>query len=318
MNKQVKTGLKWGSGVIMGLFVLISTLSSFYVLEEYERGVVTRLGNVSHVAQPGLNWKVPFIDDVHIADTRVESFFRNQSVGTKDGQAFDNVKFTFTHKILTDDQSILNLYREFGPNFNYEDRVLADLALDRAKAVVGKYPMEDFMPQRENIRMKAYAAVREAAEEYGVTVKEVQLSDVQFSQKYKARLEQVAAARARAEEAKQQEREAGFLADKAIEQARGRAESKEREADAEAYKTRVESQETADAIEREGRAKAAALQAQANVKNLEGIVSLTQAEAQKNWNGVFNPNVAMFGGNGGGSGLLPFLNIADQIEPKKK
>ncbi|QDP60391.1 MAG: putative band 7 family protein [Prokaryotic dsDNA virus sp.] len=321
--ENVKKG--WSTGKIVGwvgvgimsLFLLVAGLSSFYVLEEYERGVVTRLGNVSHVATPGLNWKVPFVDSVHVADTRVESFSRNQSVGTKDGQAFENVNFTFTHKILTDSDSILKLYEQFGPNFDYEGRVLSALALDRAKAVVGQYPMEEFMPKREEIRMKAFNAVREAAEQYGVTVQEVQLADVQFSSKYKARLEQVAAARARAEEAKQQEREAAFVAAKEVELARGRAEAKERAADAQAYQTRVESTETAAAIQREGEAKAAALKAQASVlANSKGLVEFTQAEAMKNWDGKFNPNVAMFGGDGGGAGLLPFLNVSDQISKK--
>lgn len=317
MNAQVKRGLKIGGWSIGGLIVLIICLSSFYVLEEYERGVVTRLGNVSHVATPGLNWKVPMVDSVHIADTRVNSFTRNQSVGTQDGQAFENVSFTFTHKILTDSDSILKLYEQFGPNFDYEGRVLSALALDRAKAIVGQYPMEEFMPKREEIRLKAFNIVREAAEQYGVTVQEVQLSDVQFSNKYKARLEQVAAARARAEEAKQQEREAGFIAAKEVELARGRAEAKERAADAQAYQTRVESIETANATKREGEAKADALKAQANVlKNSEGLVALTQAEAMKNWDGKFNPKVAMFGGAGNGSGLLPFLNVSDQIKSK--
>lgn len=309
----------WSAGGILALFLLIAGLSSFYVLEEYERGVVTRLGNVSHVAQPGLNWKMPFVDDVHIADTRVSSFSRNQAVGTKDGQAFENVKLSFTHRILTDDASILNLYRQFGQNFDYENRVLAELALDRAKAVIGQFPMEEFMPKREEIRIKAFNAVREAAEQYGVTVTEVQLADVQFSKKYKDRLEQVAAARARAEEAKQQEREAAFVAAKEIELARGRAEAKERAADAQAYQTRVESMETAAAIQREGEAKAAALKAQASVlANSKGLVELTKAEALKNWDGTSTPSVVISGSAGGGMGsLVPFMNMNEMLTQKK-
>lgn len=320
MHAGVKKGLKIGGWSIVGLFVLITVLSSFYVLEEYERGVVTRLGNVNHVAQPGLNWKIPFADEVHVADTRVESFYRNQPVGTKDGQAFENVKFTFTHKILTDDTSILNLYRQFGQNFDYEGRVLAELALDRAKAVIGKYPMEEFMPNRERIRTEVFNAVREAAEEYGVTVKEVQISDVQFSRKYKERLEQVAAARARAEEAKQQAREAEFTANKQIELARGHAESKERQAAADAYAIEVNSVATAEAIRREGEAKAAALKAQAEVlKNSQGLVELTKAEALKNWDGSSTPSVVITGSSGNGvGGLVPFMNMNEMLTQKSK
>lgn len=313
MNANVKRGLKIGGWSITGLFALIVVMSGFYINDEYERGVVTRFGEFQEVTGPGIQFKIPFVDSVHKADTRLNSDDFTTQVATQDGQSM-GVTLTINHKILTDTASISNLYSQFGPQFDYKGRILARLAVDRAKGVIGQYPMEEFMPRREEIRLKAAQVVTEAAQVYGVNIEDIQLSDVQFSPKYKQRLEQVAAARARAAEAQQQAREAEFTANKQIELARGIAEAKERQADAQAYQTKVESQETAAAIEREGRAKAASLQAQANVKNLEGIVSLTQAEAQKNWNGEFNPNVAMFGGNGGGSGLIPFLNVSDQID----
>lgn len=313
MNKQVKTGLKWGGIGIGGFFVLILFLSSFTILDETERGVVTRLGEIQGVEQPGWVWKAPFIDSVHVADTTIDSFEYQTNAATQDGQSM-GVTVTINHRILTDENGLKALYRTFGQDFNYEQRILGRLAVDRVKGVIGQYPMEEFMPKREEIRMKAAVAVTEAAQEYGINIEDVQISDVQFSPQYRQRLEQVAAARARAEEARQQAREAEFTAAKAIEVARGKAEAQERQADADAYEIRVNSEQNAAAIQREGEAKAAALQAQANVRNLEGIVSLTQAEAQKNWDGKFNPNVAMFGGEGGGSGLLPFLNVADQIK----
>ncbi|MDE9571747.1 SPFH domain-containing protein, partial [Xenorhabdus bovienii] len=33
-------------------------------IKETERGVVTRLGKFAHIVQPGLNWKMTFIDRV--------------------------------------------------------------------------------------------------------------------------------------------------------------------------------------------------------------------------------------------------------------
>lgn len=314
MNVSVKTGLKIGGWSIAGLFAVILAISSVYVNDEYERGVVTRFGEFQEVTGPGIQFKIPFVDSVHIADTRLNSDDFQTSVATEDGQAM-GVTITINHKILTDQSSISNLYSQFGPQFNYKQGILAKLAIDRAKGVIGQYPMEEFMPKREEIRMKAARIVTEAAQEYGVNIEDIQLSDVQLSPKYKQRLEQVAAARARAAEAAQQAREAEFTANKEIEQARGRAVSKEREADAQAYKTNVESIALAAATEREGEAKAAALKAQATVlKNSEGLVELTKAEAMKNWDGKFNPNVAMFGGSASGSGLIPFLNVADQIK----
>lgn len=311
----IKSGLKMAGWSLLGIVSLVIVLSGFYVNSEYERGVVTRLGEVQKVTGAGLHFKIPIIDSVHKADTRISSFeYPNMATATKDGQTI-GVTITVNHKILEDHGSIRSLYEAFGPGFNYEQRILARLAVDRVKGVIGKYQMEEFMPNREAVRVEAANVVREAASEYGINIEDVQVSDIQFSPQYKQRLEQVAAARARAEQAKQQEREAEFTANKAIQEARGRAESKEREADAEAYAVSVRSEANAAAIQREGEAKAAALKAQAEVlKNSQGLVELTKAEAMKNWDGQFNPNVAMFGGDSGGAGLLPFLNVSDQIK----
>lgn len=318
MNKGLKTGLKIGGWSIAGLFAVIVLFSSIYVNDEYERGVVTRFGEFQEVTGPGIQFKIPFADSVHIADTRLNSDDFQTTVATQDGQAM-GITLTINHRILTDEASIANLYGQFGPQFNYKQGILAKLAVDRAKGVIGQYPMEEFMPRREEIRMKAARVVTEAAQEYGVNIEDIQLSDVQFSPKYKQRLEQVAAARARAAEAKQQAREAEFTANKQIELARGQAESKERQADAQAYQTRVESIETAQATQREGEAKAAALKAQADVlKNSQGLVELTKAEALKNWDGTSTPQVVITGQNGSGAGgLVPFMNMNDMLKKSK-
>lgn len=311
----VKRVVKWVSGGIATIVALAVISSGFYVNAEYERGVVTRLGEFQEVTGPGFQWKIPMVDEVHKADTRISSFeYPNMATATQDGQTI-GVTITVNHKILEDVNSIESLYSAFGPGFNYEDRILARLAVDRVKGVIGKYPMEEFMPNRENIRQEAANVVQSAAAAYGINIEDVQISDIQFSPQYKQRLENVAKARARAEEARQQAREAQFTAQKQVEQAKGEAQSKREIADANAYQVRVESEERAAAIQREGEAKAASLKAQASVlANSEGLVEFTQAEAQKNWDGVFNPSVAIFGGDGGGSGLLPFLNVSDQIK----
>jgi|SRR5690554_804668 len=320
MNAQVKRGLKIAGWSVTGLIAFVIVLSGFYVNAEYERGVVTRLGEVQEVTGAGLHFKIPIIDSVYKADTRISSFeYPNMATATKDGQTI-GVTITVNHKILDDKGSVQALYEAFGPGFNYEQRILARLAVDRVKGVIGKYQMEEFMPNREAVRIEAANVVRTAAAEYGINIEDVQISDIQFSPQYKQRLEQVAAARARAEEAKQQEREAEFTANKAIQEARGRAESQEREADAQAYAVTVTSEANAAAIQREGEAKAAALKAQAEVlKNSEGLIELTKAEAAKLWNGEFNPNVVMFGeGSGNGNGLIPFMNLNEYGKSKVK
>ena len=51
--------------IFLGLVVII-LMGSFYTVNANENGVVLRLGKYSHTTQPGLQFKIPFIDNVFL------------------------------------------------------------------------------------------------------------------------------------------------------------------------------------------------------------------------------------------------------------
>ena len=56
---------------IIALLVLVWAGSGFYTINQNQRGVITRFGQVqSEIIQPGLNWKPTLIDKVYIVDTQ--------------------------------------------------------------------------------------------------------------------------------------------------------------------------------------------------------------------------------------------------------
>src|SRR5579864_1096738 len=50
--------------VFLAFIVLSAILGSFFTVNTAQVAVITRFGKFVRVAQPGLNWKVPFIDSV--------------------------------------------------------------------------------------------------------------------------------------------------------------------------------------------------------------------------------------------------------------
>lgn len=224
---------------------------------------------------------------------------------------------TINHRIIPDDGNLLRLFTDFGDRFDYENRLLRNLAIDRIKGIIGKYPMEDFMPKREEIRALAAHTIQDAAKEYGIHIADLQLSDIEFSPRFRERLEDVAEARARAASAEQEKRQAEHTADRAIEEARGRAESERLRAEADAYAVEVSSVATAEAIRREGAARADALKAQNEVlkDNPQGLIELTKAEALKAWDGSSTPQIIIQSGEGGGgTSMIPFMNVGDMLK----
>lgn len=331
MNSFFSNPLKVGGTVITAILLLFLAFASTYQLDEYERGVVTTMGQFSGTTGPGFHFKTPILDSVHVADTRINKIsYPELKVATKDGQTI-GVSLTINHRINESESNLQNLYEQFGNRFDYEPRILRELAIDRVKSVMGNYPMEEFMAKRSEIRHEALQSVIESVREYGIHIVDVQISDLQFSPRYRERLEEVAEQRAEAAKAQQAARREGFLAEQAVAKAKGEAQSQRERADAEAYAKRqqadanaharkVQSIEDAAAIRREGEAKANALQVQAEAlasSESGALVELTKAEGMKNWDGSSVPQVIIQGGSdGSATSMIPFMNIADMTGKK--
>ena len=70
---------------LVALVVLIIILSSFFTVRTAEVAVITRFGKFLRVADPGLNWKLPFFDSVSgIVSLRVNQITLTMETKTKD------------------------------------------------------------------------------------------------------------------------------------------------------------------------------------------------------------------------------------------
>jgi regulator of protease activity HflC (stomatin/prohibitin superfamily) len=80
----------WGLFVLVAFLVLSTILGSFFTVNTAEVAIVTRFGKFLRVANPGLNWKWPFIDTV----TGKVSLRVNQITLTMETKTKDNVFVT--------------------------------------------------------------------------------------------------------------------------------------------------------------------------------------------------------------------------------
>ena len=82
--------LSWGVFFVLAVLALSVILGSFFTVSTAEVAVITRFGKFLRVADPGLNWKWPFLDDV---SGRV-SLRVNQITLTMETKTKDNVFVT--------------------------------------------------------------------------------------------------------------------------------------------------------------------------------------------------------------------------------
>ena len=213
---------------LFGLLVLAG-FQSIYIVEEQERAVILRLGKFNEEQQPGLNFKIPVIDqkfEENVTITRRES--QSVSMLTKDENIVD-VTVSAQYRIA-------NL-KDFVLNVKDPENSLKQ-ALDSAlRHVVGDFTLDQTLTVgRENIaqevqeRMQAYLNIYST----GLLVQQVNIEKTDPPSAVKDAFDDVVAAR---EDKERLQNEAERYALSIVPEARGQAQARIREA--EGYKLEV-------------------------------------------------------------------------------
>ncbi|NLE66161.1 MAG: FtsH protease activity modulator HflK [Lentisphaerae bacterium] len=175
--------------------VLIGAFTGFYTVQPEERAVVKRFGAVSHIADPGLRYKIPFgIDRVQrVATERVlkqEFGFRTEGVA-RGRTRYSDAKLEDESLMLTGDLNVIDLewvvqYRISDPvKFLYHlrdaTRTLRDISESVMRRVVGNRLGSDVLTvARVDIQRLAGEEIQEVMDLYdaGIHVITVELQDV--------------------------------------------------------------------------------------------------------------------------------------------
>ena len=174
--------------ILVGLLVVIVVLSSFYVVDERERGIVLRFGRyIGHESAPGLHLKFPFgIDRVFNVQTQVphklEFGFRTEEAGVR--SVFSTQDFPEESVMLTGDLNIVDLewsiqYRIVEPDkwlFNIVDggTTIKDISRSVFNRLVGDRAILDVMgDERPVIQLIAQEEMNALFANYDIGVRVV-------------------------------------------------------------------------------------------------------------------------------------------------
>lgn len=255
--------------IVSGIIALPLVFGSYYTIDEKERGVILRNGELIGVADPGLHLKIPFIDSVkrisiqHHTDT-----YKDVAAYSRDQQAAKLIVSVSWH---VDAGQVSDLYRSFGDVPSMVSRLIARQVPTQAENVFGRYTAISVVQNRSQFVTDLGAALRESVSG-PVTIDSVQVENVDFSDAYERSIEMRMKAEVEVKTREQMLATEKVQAEIRITQAQADAEAKLTQAKAEAEATRLRGEAEADAI----KARAAALASNQN------LVELTKAER---WDG---------------------------------
>ena len=153
---------------IVILAVLI--FSSVKILNEYERGVVFRLGSYSGVRGPGLIILIPGLEKMIKVDLRVVTMdVPSQDIITKDNVTL-KVNGVVYFRVANPQKSIIQV-----ENFYHATSQISQTTL---RSVIGQYELDEVLAQREEINSKLQVILDELTEPWGVKVTNVELKAI--------------------------------------------------------------------------------------------------------------------------------------------
>ncbi len=207
---------------VFAALVIITLASAVRIVPQGKKFVVQRLGKFHQTIGPGLNLIIPYIDTVAYKVTTKDIVLDipSQDVITRDN-AVIVVNAVAYINILTPEKAVYGI-----ENYSMAIQTLVQTSL---RSIIGEMALDDALSSRDQIKAKLKTMISDDIADWGITMKTVEIQDINPSETMqKAMEEQAAAERARRATVTRAEGEKSA----AILEADGRLEASRRDAKA--------------------------------------------------------------------------------------
>ena len=158
--------------VIVLLIVLIFVRAGLRVVQQYERGVIFRLGRLQGAKGPGIFWIWPFVSRIRRIDLRIVTLeVPPQEVITRDNVTIKVTAVVYFY-VVDPAQAVVQVVDYF--------RATAQIAQTTLRNVLGQSELDELLAERKLINSKLQVIIDEQTEKWGVKVTAVEIKDVEL------------------------------------------------------------------------------------------------------------------------------------------
>lgn len=281
-----------GIAAVVGLLILSSFFGSFYTIDQGQRGVLLRNGALVGIAEPGLGYKLPFIDSVKEISIQTQAKVYDGggaglAVYSRDQQPAE-VRVSVVYR--ADPSQVATLYERYGSLEGAVSRLVDPKVYEEFKTVFGQYNAITAVQDRARLNTDTETAIRTAIGEGApILIESVQIENIDFSTAYEESIEARMLAEVEVQKLRQNAEREKVQAEIVVTQASAQADAVRAAAEAEAAAIRLRGDAEAQAINARGKA----------LRENPDLIGLVQAEK---WNGVLP--TSMIPGS-----TVPFLNV---------
>ena len=169
------------------IFLLVTVAKGVRQVPQGYKWVVQRLGKFNTSLNPGLNFLIPYIDKVAFKVTTKDIVLDipSQEVITRDNAV-----------LVTNAVAYINIVSPEKAVYGVENYIIAiqTLVQTSLRSIIGEMSLDDALSSRDHIKSKLKAAISDDISDWGITLKTVEIQDINPSPTMQQAMEEQAAA----------------------------------------------------------------------------------------------------------------------------
>ena len=154
-------GFRAGGIILLIILLLILAFNATYQIREQEQAVLITFGKAQTVSNPGLHFKIPFVQQVKKVNTTIQGLSIGYDIATNTSKESESL-------MITSDYNFVNV--DFFVEYRFSDPVkalyaskdpvaiLKNIAQSCIRNVIGSYPVDDVLTTGKN---EIQAAIKE-------------------------------------------------------------------------------------------------------------------------------------------------------------
>lgn len=144
--------------------------SAVKILNEYERGVIFRLGKFTDVRGPGLILLIPGLEKMNKIDLRLITMdVPSQDIISKDNVTL-KVNGVVYFKVSNPERAVISVENYY--------HATAQIAQTTLRSVIGQYELDEILAQRDRINARLQEILDEVTEPWGVKITNVEVKAI--------------------------------------------------------------------------------------------------------------------------------------------
>jgi len=159
--------------MVVGAVVLILLVSGLRIAQEYERGVVFRLGRFRGLRGPGLFWIVPLaIERAVIIDIRTRTVSAEQQETITRDSVTIKLNAVLWYRIVDARKSVIAV--------SEAQNAVYQLALTGLRNIIGQHDLDEVLQERDKINVLLKESISGSTTPWGIEVERFEMKDVEL------------------------------------------------------------------------------------------------------------------------------------------